>query len=93
MNISLKEIDKLFIAVCSEVQPFNNLARSIEFQKKSIDKLKGFLKDLGELKKQAAELKNEEDANRILYYENIIKSLTEELKMWISFKNDDPQSA
>lgn len=93
MNLPLKEINELFISVCSEVEPFNNLARSTEFQKKSVDKLKVFLRDLGKLKKQAVELKNEEEANRILYYENIIKTLTEELKMWIAFKNNDPQSA
>ncbi len=93
MNLSIKEIDKLFITICSEVEPFNNLARSIEFQKKSIEKLRVFLQELGERKKQAIELKKEDEANRILYYENIIKTLSEELKMWIAFKNDDPQSA
>jgi hypothetical protein len=93
MNLSLKEIDELFTSVCSEVEPFNNLARSIEFQKMSVDKLSVFLQELRGLKKQAVELKNEEEANRILYYENIIKTFTEELKMWIAFKNNDPQSA
>jgi len=93
MNLSLKEIGKLFTTVWSEVEPFNNLARSIEFQKMSIDKLIGFLQELGELKKQAIESKKEQEANKILYYENIIKTLTEELRMWVAFKNDDPQSA
>lgn len=93
MKLAIKEIDKQFIEKCLEVEKFNNLARSVQFQTNSKASLIDFLKDLNSYKISAIEDSNEEKANRILYYENIIKTLINELSMWISFKEDNPQDA
>lgn len=93
MKVAIKDIDKQFTEKCLEVEKFNNLARDIKFQTDSKSKLIEFLKDLNSYKKSAIEESNEEDANRILYYENIITTLINEFSMWISFKMDNPQDA
>jgi len=93
MKVELTQIDKEFVDTCLSVEPYNNLARAKGFQEKCIKELNDYLDKLIDYKNSAIKRKNESEANRILYYQCIIKTLISEFNMWLSFKMSNPDQA
>jgi len=49
--------------------------------------------EIGQLKQEMIQLKDEDSANLILSLEHIVLGTIEEFSMWIHLKNDDPNTA
>lgn len=72
---------------------FTFLSRGVEFQRDAILTLQSLYKEGQEIKRQAVAICDEDLANQTLCYELMVQSLTQELKMWIAFKEDQPDEA
>lgn len=93
MREVLKEIDVKFVEIFNDCERFACLARDKFFQIESCEKLEGFKQEILNKKSIAIQKEDEESANRILYYQLITQTLISELKMWISFKDNQPDKA
>jgi hypothetical protein len=89
----LKEIDAQFVATFDDCERFACLARGKEFQIESCEKLDALLQTIKDAKRIAIQKKDENAANRLLYYEQLTRTLISELRMWISFKENLPEQA
>lgn len=93
MKESIDKLVTLFVETFSDCERFANLARAKEFQIESCKKLQILQEKILEIKKIAIECKNENIANRLLYYQFVTQALLYELKMWIAFKENNPEKA
>ena len=66
------------------------MTRAMELQEQACDELRSLLEEASSVKAKAVEAKDENAANAVLAYENVIGALIAELQMWISLKQDAP---
>ena len=76
-----------------ECMKFCFLCRGKEFQQKKYRELEKIKEEAIQLKNEAIALEDEDSANAMLSSEEIINSIMNELKMWLAFKDDDPNAA
>jgi len=69
------------------------MSRGKEFQQKAVKKLTTFKQKVTSLKEQMIKVKDEDSANTMLSLENLIDAIINELKMWITLKEDNPNKA
>jgi hypothetical protein len=69
------------------------MSRAKELQVGACVKLSELRKKASALKKQMVAVMDEDSANAMLSFEEMIDALTNELRMWIALKDDDPNSA
>jgi hypothetical protein len=93
MNERIKVFQKEYDEIVKDCQRFCFATRAKEFQLQACEKL-------AELKERASKIKNEviasidnDSANCMLSFEEMINALINELKMWVALKDDDPNSA
>lgn len=84
--------DKLY-KVADEAVRFCFMSRAKEFQLQSCQQLEGLKAEATSLKKEMVKANDEDSANALLSFEEMIVALTSELKMWVVSKEDDPNSA
>lgn len=77
----------------SECMRFCFLSRGKEFQLRKLEELEKIKKESLNLKNEAIAIEDEDSANAMLSSEQIINSIMNELKMWIAFKDDNPNAA
>ena len=93
MTLNFKEIENEFTSVFDDCLRFACMARAKPFQVESCEKLIELTKRISTYKNKAIKNKDEEGANRLLYYQMLAEMLLSEMKMWISFKDNDPEVA
>ena len=76
-----------------EGQKFCCVSRAKEFQIEARETLKELLTEANKLKANAIACQNEDAANTMLCFEEIISGVINELSMWIALKDDDPPMA
>jgi hypothetical protein len=69
------------------------MSRAKEFQINASEKLAQLKEKMSKLKRQMIIAQDEDSANALLSFEQMIDALANELKMWIALKEDDPNSA
>lgn len=79
--------------LAEECHKFCFLSRAKEFQLEATEKLENLKKEARSLKQEIIAERDEESANVMLSFEASIEAMINELKMWISFKEDDPSAA
>lgn len=84
--------DKLY-KVADEAVKFCFMSRAKEFQLQSCRQLEGLRTEASSLKKEMVKVQDEDSANALLSFEEMITALASELKMWVALKEDDPNSA
>lgn len=84
--------DKLY-KVADEAVQFCFMSRAKEFQLHSCRQLEELRAEASSLKKEMVKVQDEDSANALLSFEEMITALASELKMWIALKEDDPNSA
>jgi len=84
--------DKLF-KVADETARFCFLSRAKEFQLQSCQRLEELKVEATSLKKEMVKAKDEDSANALLSFEEMIMTAISELKMWVALKEDNPSSA
>ncbi|GAI84972.1 unnamed protein product, partial [marine sediment metagenome] len=85
MNKDYKELKENFLKILTDAERFCFLTTDNVLKKDSIDKLNSLKKDMSSLKNKYISLKNEMLANNLLSMEFMLKSILNELHMWISF--------
>lgn len=93
MNEKIKEFQVEFICVTEESTMFCFAARGKEFQIEACQKLDALKQKANALKEQMISLQDGDSANSMLSFEKLIEALINELKMWISLKEDNPNAA
>lgn len=68
-------------------------ARAREFQAEAIDRLEALRIEASSLKAAMVESQNEDGANNLFCAEKLSQALALELRMWLDFKDDDPNGA
>ena len=89
VELFLKEYNQLI----RDSQKFCYISRGKEFQQEAIQKLKKLKQKAITLKEQMIELEDENHANIMLSLENLIDAIINELEMWITLKEDNPNKA
>ena len=84
--------NKLF-KLSEEFTQFCFMSRAKEFQLQSCQQLEELKAEASSLKKEMVKVHDEDSANALLSFEEMILALTSELKMWVALKEDDPNSA
>jgi hypothetical protein len=93
MNAKTEAFRSKFFAAAFTYQKFCFMSRAKEFQIEACEGLESLKREASTLKREAVDLEDEDSANASLSFELMIEALTDELKMWIALKNDDPNSA
>lgn len=89
VRIFIEEFNKL----AADCQKFCYMGRAKEFQADASQKLLKLKENAQKVKEEVVSWGDEDSANLILSFEAITEALVNELKMWIAFKEDDPNSA
>ncbi len=76
-----------------EGQRLTYLPRDRAIQLAAVKSLEVLKSEASLLKKKAIDLQDENAANAMLSYENVIQTLVSELKMWVALKDDDAYAA
>jgi hypothetical protein len=93
MNEKVKAFQCEFNEIAEECQMFCFMSRAKEFQVEACKKLDALREKASALKEQMIVLTDEDSANAMLSFEEMIDALVNELKMWIALKEDNPNSA
>ena len=93
MNDKIKAFLDRFNEITTECGRFCFASRAKEFQAEACEKLSELRQNASVLKKEMVALNDEDSANAMLCIEYMIDALKNELKMWISLKEDNPNSA
>lgn len=93
MNEKVKAFQNEFNEVAKECQKFCFMSRAKEFQVEACKKLDMLRKKASALKEQMIASMDEDSANAMLSFEEMIDMLVNELKMWIALKEDNPNLA
>src|SRR5712692_4165283 len=82
-----------FSETANELQKFCYITRAKELQLEALNKLNILKSNASILKQKAIGQADEDSANAMLSFEEMIIALISELKMWIALKDDDPDAA
>jgi len=82
-----------FSETANELQKFCFITRAKELQLEACDKLEILKARAGQIKKETINDGDEDSANAMLSFEEMIVALISELKMWIALKGDDADAA
>ncbi len=93
MNEKVITFQNKFAQIAGECQRFSYMTRAKEIQAEAKNTLSYLYDEAHNLKLKLIEEKDEDAANAILSFEQIIAALRDELDMWISLKDDDPGTA
>ncbi|MCK9405407.1 MAG: hypothetical protein M0Q47_03185 [Methanothrix sp.] len=93
MNESAKSFNNELNNILHDCMRFCFLSRGKEFQLKKYEELEKIKKEAIKLKIDAIAIEDEDSANAMLSSEETINSIMSELKMWIAFKEDNPNAA
>jgi hypothetical protein len=93
MNEEAKSFNCELDNILHDCMRFCFLSRGKEFQLKKFEELEKIKKEAIKLKNEAIVIEDEDSANAMLSSEEIINSIMCELKMWIAFKDDNPNAA
>jgi hypothetical protein len=93
MNNRLEALKVEFKDVVTECERFCYAARARELQVEAIDRLETLKTKASALKAVMVAAQNEDSANQLLSIEEMLQALICELKMWVAFKDDDPNNA
>jgi len=93
MNDATRSFDNELKDIIDECMQFCFMSRGKEFQQKKYEELEEIKEKAINLKNEAIDLQDEDSANAMLSFEEIVNSVMSELKMWIAFKNDNPNEA
>lgn len=93
MNEAAKIFNNELNDILHDCMRFCFLSRGKEFQSKKVEELEKIKKEAINLKNEAIAIEDEDSANAMLSSEEIINSIMSELKMWIAFKDDNPNAA
>ena len=93
MNEAAKSFNNELNSILNNYLQFCFLSRGKEFQLKKLEELEKIKKEAINLKNKAIAIEDEDSANAMLSSEEIINSIMSELKMWIAFKDDNPNVA
>jgi hypothetical protein len=93
MNEKTERFKEKFANLARKYQKFCFMSCASELQlegRKSLELLK---KEAEELKNEAIVLKDEDSANALLAFELMVDAITNELKMWVALKKENPHAA
>ena len=93
MNKKVKAFKRLFSKTVNECQRFCYITRAREFQLEARERLEALKVESIKLKKNAIAHEDEDSANAMLSFEEMINALINELNMWIVLKDDNPNLA
>lgn len=88
----IKLLDR-FNEVVNDAQKFTFFPRAIEFQKEAVGKLDKLQEEIIILKKGVVQKADNNSANFLLGLSNAVSALSEELKMFVALKEDEPSKA
>ena len=69
------------------------MTRAIELQDAAVHDIEPYLDEAARIKREAIALEDENASNAMLAFEEILKTLEGELRMWIALKQDEPIKA
>ena len=93
MNQEVDTFQKEFGETANALQKFCYITRAKEFQIEACDKLENLKDKARKLKQDVISQDDEDSANAMLSFEEMIIALLSELKMWIALKDNDADSA
>jgi hypothetical protein len=93
MNDATKLFNNELNDIISDCMRFCFMSRAKEFQQMKCDELQKVKEGAINLKNEAIAVQDEDSANAMLSSEEIINSMMNELKMWIAFKDENPDAA
>lgn len=93
MNEKIKAFQEEFNEIEADYKKFFFASRAKEFQLETCGKLELLKKKANMLKEQMIAVQDEDCANRMLSFEETIRALSNELRMWIALKEDNGNSA
>jgi hypothetical protein len=93
MNKKINIFQNEFNEIAEECQKFCFMSRAKEFQLEASKKLDTLRENAAGLKEQMIALMDEDSANAMLSFEEMITALVNELKMWTALKEDNPNAA
>lgn len=79
--------------VLREHQRLCFMTRAKELQVSACKELTALKAEAGGVKKEAVEIGDEDAANALLAFENVVQTVLSELEMWIALKEDNPDKA
>jgi hypothetical protein len=93
MNEKVITFQKRFAEIASDCQRLCFMSRAKELQAEARDKLNELYDEAHALKLDLVSQEDEDAANAMLSFEEIITALCDELNMWIALKEDEPDTA
>lgn len=93
MNEQLRTFQLEFSETANELQKFCFITRAKELQLEACSKLEMLKTKASQLKQEAIDAYNENSANAMLSFEEMIDALINELKMWITLKDGNADAA
>ena len=93
MNERLRDLRTELQDTVDECGRFCYAARAREFQVEAIEKLETLKSKTSALKAEMVAIEDEDSANQLLSFEEMLQALIFELTMWVAFKDDDAHAA
>jgi len=93
LNQKISDFKKKFDGIANDSLKFCCAALAREFQASAADTLDALKEEATGLKTESISADDEDSANTMLGFEMAIDAIRNELQMWISLKDDDPDSA
>jgi hypothetical protein len=93
MNDKVVSFQKRFSEIAVDCQKFCFMTKAKELQEEARDMLTKLYDEAHSLKLDIISQEDEDAANAMLSFEEIITALRDELNMWIALKEDNPGSA
>src|SRR5438445_8651315 len=93
MNEQVRMFQLEFSETANELQKFCFMTRAKELQLQACDKLEILKAKASQLKQEVINDCDEDSANAMLSFEEMMVALMSELRMWIALKDDDANAA
>lgn len=93
MNKQVYTFQIEFSETANDLQKFCYITRAKELQIEALNKLNNLKKRASLLKQKVISQADEDSANAMLSFEEMIIALMSELRMWLALKDDDPDAA
>jgi hypothetical protein len=93
MNEKVRKFEIEFSETANDLQKFCFMTRAKELQTEACAQLETLKEKASKIKQEVISCRDEDAANAMLSFEEMIIALLCELRMWIALKNDDTDSA
>lgn len=93
MNQKVQKFEIEFSETANDLQKFCFITRAKELQLEACAKLDALREKASKIKAEVVRYRDEDAANAMLSFEEMITSLFSELRMWIALKDDNADSA